>query len=139
MVDNIEVNKIVLSNKISFGKNDFKYFIGSKDAKKIRPLCIFLPKMSACRRYFDKTKCMPFLIRDEKLLEKYNEIWKKVSSITNKEFDSSPVYNEKCLKTKKKSYNGKINTNFHNNKIPKKGSQCICRSVVLIDSVYKKR
>ena len=34
--------------------------------------------------------------------------------------------------------NGKINTNFHNNKIPKKGSQCICLSVILIDSVYKK-
>ena len=68
------VNKIVVSNKISFGKKDFKYFIGYKDANKIRPLCIFLPKMSAYRRYFDKTKCMPFLIKDEKFLEKYNEI-----------------------------------------------------------------
>ena len=26
-MDNIDVNKIVLSNKISFGRNDFKYFI----------------------------------------------------------------------------------------------------------------
>ena len=42
------------------------------------------------------------------------------------------------MKTKIKFYNGKINTNFHNNKIPKEGSQCICQSVVLIDSVYKK-
>ena len=33
--------------------------------------CIFLPKMSAYRTDFDKTKCMPFLIKDEKLLEKY--------------------------------------------------------------------
>ena len=31
----------------------------------------------------------------------------------------------------------KINTNFHNNKIPKEGSQCICLSVVLIDSVFR--
>ena len=30
---------------VSFGKKGFKYFIGYKDAK-IRPLCIFLPKMS---------------------------------------------------------------------------------------------
>ena len=30
--------------KVSFGKKGFKYFIGYKDAKKIRPLCIFLPK-----------------------------------------------------------------------------------------------
>ena len=104
---------------------------------KNRPLCIFLPKMSTYRRDFDKTKCMSFLIKDEKLLEKYNEIWKKVSSITKKEFDSNPVYNEKYVKTKVKSYNGKINTNV-DNKTRKEGSQCICLSVVLIDSVYKK-
>ena len=29
------------------------------------------------RREFDKTKCLSILIKDEKLLEKYNEIWKK--------------------------------------------------------------
>ena len=47
-------------NKVSFSKKGFKYFIGYKDAKKIRTLCIFLPKMSAYRRYFDETKCMYF-------------------------------------------------------------------------------
>ena len=31
--------------------------------------------MSSYRRDFDKTKCMPFLREDKKLLEKYNEIW----------------------------------------------------------------
>ena len=36
------------------------------------------------------------------------------------------------------SYKGKINTNFHNNEIPKEGSQRICLSVILIDSVYRK-
>ena len=49
---------------------------------------------------------------------------KKISNITNNQFDSNPVYNEKYIKTKIKSYNGKINTNFHNNKIAKEGSQC---------------
>ena len=48
----------------------FKCFIGYKDAKKIRPLCIFLPKMNAYRRGFDRTKCMPFLVIEEKLFEK---------------------------------------------------------------------
>ena len=43
-----------------------------------------LPKMSAYRRDFDKTKCMSFLIKDGKLLEKYNEIWKKVSKTFKK-------------------------------------------------------
>ena len=33
LIDYIDINKIVVSNKISYGKNDFKYFIGYKDAK----------------------------------------------------------------------------------------------------------
>ena len=35
-------------------------------------------------------------------------------------------------------YNGKININFQNNKIPKEGFHRICLSVTLINSVYKK-
>ena len=80
----INVNKIILSDKISFVKKDFKYFIGYKVAKKIRPVCIFLPKMNAYRKDFDKTKCMSFLIKDENLLEKYNEIWKKSTILSKK-------------------------------------------------------
>ena len=33
-IDNINIDKIVVSNKVSFGKKDFKYFIGYKEAKK---------------------------------------------------------------------------------------------------------
>ena len=53
-----------------------------------------------------------------------------VKNSIKKEFDSEPVYNEKCLKAKKISYNGKITTNFHNNKIPKEDSKFICLSVI---------
>ena len=55
----------------------------------------------------------------------------------NKEFDSEPRYNEKYPKAKIKTYNGKINTNFHNNKIPKEGSQFTCSLIILIDSVFR--
>ena len=54
------------------------------------------------------------MIKDEKLLEKYNEIWKKVSNIMKKEFGSKPKYNEKYVKTKVK-----IKTDFNNKKILK--------------------
>ena len=54
-------------------KKSFKYFIGYKDPTEIRPLCIFLPKISAWRD-FDETKYFPFLIQDNELLEKFNEI-----------------------------------------------------------------
>ena len=72
------------------------------------------------------------------MFEKYAETWKKVSNIIKKEFDSKPVYNGKYLKIKIKSYNRKTNTNFHNNEIPKEDPQCICLSIILIDSVYRK-
>ena len=71
------------------------------------------------------------------MLEKYNETWENVKNIFKKEIDSEPVCNEKHLKAEIKSYNGKINTNFHNNEIPREGSQFICLSVILIDSVYR--
>ena len=74
---NIDINKTVVSNKIFFGKKGLRYFVGYKDSKKIRPLCIFLPKMTAYRQDFDQAKFMSFLIKDDELLEKYNEIWKK--------------------------------------------------------------
>ena len=47
------------------------------------------------------------------------------------------MYNEKYLKAKMKSYNGKITTNFHNNKIPKEGSKFIWFWIILIDSVFR--
>ena len=55
-IQNVYFNKIVVSNKVSVGKKGFKYFIGYKDTKNIRPLCIFLPKMSAYRKDVHKTK-----------------------------------------------------------------------------------
>ena len=54
--------------------------------------------MIAYRRDFDKSKCVSCFIKDEKLLEIYNEIWEKVSNIIKKELDSKPVYSEKYLK-----------------------------------------
>ena len=41
------------------------------------------------------------------------------------------------MKLKIKPYNGKINTNFHNDKLPKEGSQFISLSVFLIDSLFR--
>ena len=33
--ENIDINKIIVCNKVSFGKKGFQYFIGYKDAKKM--------------------------------------------------------------------------------------------------------
>ena len=36
-INNVDIDKIVVSNKVSFSKKDFRYFIGYKDVKKIKP------------------------------------------------------------------------------------------------------
>ena len=53
-----------------------------------------------------------------------------------KKIDSEHVCNENCLMAKKRSYEGKINTNFHSDQVPKVCSQDIFLSVILIDSVF---
>ena len=70
----VEIDKMVVPNQVSFGKKEFKYFIGYEDAENIKPLCIFLPKMTAYRKDFDETKHIYFLIKHDELLEKYNKI-----------------------------------------------------------------
>ena len=46
-INNIDINKILVSNKASFGKKDCKYFIGYKDAKKLELYEYSFQKMSA--------------------------------------------------------------------------------------------
>ena len=93
----------------------------------------FVLKINPYRRDFDETKYMCFLIK----YAKYNEIWRKVNNSIKKEFDSEAAYNEKYLKIKIESCQGKIKKHFHSDKIQKQVSQCICLSVILIDSVYR--
>ena len=65
-------------------KKDLIVLLTTKMLEKIRPLWIFLPNMSAYRKDFDETTYIYFLIKDDDLLEKYNEIWVKVKNIIKK-------------------------------------------------------
>ena len=44
LIGNIDINKIIVSNKVSFGEKDFEYFIRYKDAKKIELYVYFYQK-----------------------------------------------------------------------------------------------
>ena len=95
-LEDVDIEKVSVSNKIYFGEKNYKYFIGYlHNGIKVKPLNIMLPKTSAYVKSYDRqTKWMYFLIEDDDLLEKYNTIWVKVSADIKKEFDSEPVYNE---------------------------------------------
>ena len=62
-IDDVNVDRRVVSNRVPFGKKGFKYFIGCEDGKTVRTLCITLPKMNAYMKDFNESKCMSFLIK----------------------------------------------------------------------------
>ena len=59
----------------------------------------------------------------------------KISKGMATEFDSQLMCDSKSLNTKIKSYDGKINTGGPGKKIPKQGSQYVCLSIIVLDSV----
>ena len=67
------------------------------------------------------------------MLERYNEIWDNVKNKIKKKNDSKPVYSDKYPETKMKSFEGKVNTNFHDDEKPNQNSNCIFLLVILIE------
>ena len=72
----VDTKKIIVSDKFKFDDDDSKYFNGyllddgddddDDDDDVIRPLCIILPQMSGCIKYFDDGgKNMSFKIEDK--------------------------------------------------------------------------
>ena len=69
-------------------------------------------------------------------------LWKKISNLVNKKFDSDPICNNKYINTKIRSYNNDIETNFRNidnknNKLPEKDKPYKCVSLIPLDSIVK--
>ena len=96
--------------------------IGIKFDKAIRLLVLIMPKMSGYVKAFkgeDKiNKLMSFRIDDEKLLEKYKAIWIKIEDLKNIELDALPVYDDRYIKTKMRTYGDKFCTNFRGLNMP---------------------
>ena len=95
----INVDQIVVSDKFKHSDDGFKYFIGYKEGEIVKPLCIILPKMSGYIKYFENQgKNTSFVIKDDSVLDKYNEIWNKIKNTLNIKFHSMLVYDEKYIK-----------------------------------------
>ena len=121
--DNIDVNKILVSKKGTYGtKKSLKFFIEYNDNDVIRPLCLRLPQMTGYARKFDENATMSFRANNKQLLKNYNKIWEKVEKLMRIDFESKPVYgdDDKYIKTKIKTHADNMITNFHNKKCQKK-------------------
>ena len=52
-LDLLNVDRKVISDKFKHNDDGFKYFIGYKEGEIVKPLCIILPQMTGCIRYFE--------------------------------------------------------------------------------------
>ena len=67
-----------------------------KKAKLLNRCKIILPQINRCTKYFDNgSKNMSFFIRDDEVLDKYNEIWDVVKNELGIKFHSEPIYDKK--------------------------------------------
>ena len=63
-------------------------------------------------------KSMPFCIDDEKLLEKYKTIWTEIEDLKNIELNALPVYDDRYIKIKIRTYGDKVYTYFRSLNVP---------------------
>ena len=107
-IEDIDINKILISKPETYENNMKKYIIGYND-NTISPLQLFLPKMTGYLDIFkDGARKMSFFTNINEFLERYTAIWEKISDLVNKKFDSDPIYNNKYINTKIRSYNNDI-------------------------------
>ena len=94
--------------------------------------------MSGHLKHFDGGgKNMSFMVEDDDVFLKYNKMWDKIRMTLNIKFHSQPIYDEKYIKTKIKTFTDVINIVFSDNEIPKQKSHYTCIAAICIDSVIK--
>ena len=133
-LDSVDLDKIVVSNKWKINETTYKYLCGYLNNDAIQPLCVILPQMHGYKN-------MTFVTDNEKVYDKYNEIWEVIRKLLKVKFAVNPVRDDKYLIAKLKIFNKINRTTFNDdnnkNNIPKERNHYICIPAIDIDSVLK--
>lgn len=113
--------------------------MGYTDGDVVKPLCIMLPQMSGgYTKCFDNgSKSMLFVINNNIMLVKYNEIQDKIRGLKQKEFNGEPAYENKYVKLIVRLSRGVAHIDIHGSEVPKEGMYCVYLLVITIDSTMK--
>ena len=134
----VNLDQIIVSDKFKHSDDGFKYFISYQECEIVKLLCIILPQMSEYMKYFENGgKNMSFLIKDDEVWEKYEQIWDVIKNKLGIKFHSEPVYEYRYLKAKVREFDGVIKTNFLGNDMPKENIHYTCIACITIDSVMR--
>ena len=95
--------------------------------------------MNGYIKYFDNGgKNMAFVTDNERVYDKYNEIWEVIRKLLKVKFTVNPVRDEKYVVAKLKIFNRINRTKFNNNNnIRIEKNHYICIPAIDIDSVLK--
>ena len=138
LLDSIDLSKIIVSSRWKLNDTTYKYFCGYLNNDVIKPLCVILPQMNGYIKYFDDGgKNMSFVTDDEKVYEKYDEIWNVVKNLLKLKFAASHIRNDKYILAKLKIFKKKNLAIFSNNIVPIEKNHYICIPAIDIDSVLK--
>ena len=80
---------------------------------------------------------MSFKIENERVYLKYTEIWNKIKDILNVKFHSQPIYDDKFIETKVKTFNNMFNALFSGDEILKERIHYVCIAAICVDSVLR--
>ena len=137
-LDSVDLNKIVVSKKWKINDTTYKHLCGYLNNDTIQPLCVILPQMDEYITYFDDGgKNMSFVTDDEKIYEKYNEIWEVIRNLLKVDFTVGPVRDDIYLVAKLKIFDKVNKTSLNNKAIPMEKNHNICIPAIDIGSVIK--
>ena len=132
------VDQIVVSGRFKHSGDGLKYFIGYQEGEIVKSLCINLPQMSGYIKYFENGgKNMSFMVKDDNVLDKFNNIWDKIKEKLSIKFHSMPVCDKTHIKAKVREFDGKIKANFLGDEVPKENMHYTCIACITIDSVMR--
>ena len=118
-LDSVDLDKIVVSNEYKINNITYKHICGYLNNDTIQPLRVILPQMDGYIKYFDDGgKNMSFVTDDEKIYEKYHEIWEVIKNLLEINFTVNPIRDYKYLVAKLKIFDRINRTTFNNNSIP---------------------
>ena len=78
-----------------------------------------------------------FIVKDEDIIDKYNEIWDRIKEKLNIKFHSMPVYDQTYIKAKVREFDGVIKTNFLGDGVTKENMHYACIACITINSVMR--
>ena len=73
---------------------------------------------------------MSFHIVNDKLLEESKAIWTKIEDLKNIELNSLPVYYDRYIKSKIRTYSDEVYTNFRGLNEPEDGAECASFTII---------